>query len=418
MKKINLLITLCVLSLVSCNTTPSSEVIDNERTVKSIEVVKRSDQNVFAINEILDLTGLKVKVTYNDQSSVIVGHGALNYPNIVTSTTQDSIELEYEGVTTTLDGLEFRTPNRYYLEAEAYEAYWSKPNNHNRETHFVVSESSQAHGGKYVSGLKNECFGLTYMFYAEDIADATFVLSSDTRTTLWTQGSQVTEPQTRPLSEIYEFHVNGEKVELTGELVHGEWGVFRKVDLGKAKLREGLNTVSLTHIIRNGENGNIDFIRFDTATKITLCDYSTNLIEAEDMQLSSPGDYKNEGNNASLTGTNKNHDNIGNRAAGQTGWMMTTVHSDSYQKVALFINFGLCSSFNMSEWTITVNDKKVEYVDTVIPHHFWSGIEWRDWNEFYICELDLVEGDNVIKIDKTISGTNGTNIDYIKILSV
>ena len=363
------------------------------------------------VNESIDLTGLKVKVNYNDGSNVLVGPASLDYPMSVSSSETTSIELSYQGCKTTLDNLSFKTPQKYYFEAEAYEAYWSMPNNKPSggfKIHTV--DEKVAHGGKYVGGLNNECFGISYMFYANQLTDAIFTLSSDTCTNIDGQ-----TPVTRSLDEMYEFHVNGEKVDLRGNMTNGPAGVFRKVRLASAKLRSGLNTVSLTHIVRNGSNGSIDYIGVTTPADVTLTDYSLQLIEAESMQLSG-NDLKNEGNNASKT-DRQDFDNVGNRAAGQAGWAMTTIHSPINQKAALFINFGLCAEFNMSNWIISVNDKKVENVDTKIPFHFWPGIDWRDWNEFYICELDLVNGENVIKIEKTLVGA-GTNMDYIKIMTV
>ena len=69
------------------------------------------------------------------------------------------------------------------------------------------------------------------------------------------------------------------------------------------------------------------------------------------MQVSGV-DYKTEGNGASKTGKNQNADNIGNRANGQTGWLMTTVNSEKTQTAALYINFGLCAKFNLTDWEI------------------------------------------------------------------
>ena len=59
----------------------------------------------------------------------------------------------------------------------------------------------------------------------------------------------------------------------------------------------------------------------------------------------------------------------------------------------------------------------VKYVDVFIPYHFWEGIAWKDWNEFYVCELQLQKGENLIKIEKVDASTDGTNIDYIVLLT-
>ena len=53
----------------------------------------------------------------------------------------------------------------------------------------------------------------------------------------------------------------------------------------------------------------------------------------------------------------------------------------------------------------------------LIPYHFWEGIAWKDWNEFYVCELPLQKGENLIKIEKVDASTDGTNIDYIVLLT-
>ena len=415
MKKIGLISLLFIASLVSCGTTSTSNT-NVERTISSIEIVERPTQTIFAVGETLDLSGLKVKINYSDSTYNYVGSASLTYPEMVNSTSQNAITLKYEGYETSLDGLEFRESKKTYFEAESNHAYWSKPNNHNRDTFFIKKENSNAHGGAYIDGLTKECFSLSYMFYADELVNATFKLGTDARTTTYSQNLTPTTPDTRPLAEIYEFHVNGLKVDLNGDLANGEWGNFKEIMLGRAKLRKGLNTISLTHILRNGENGNIDFISVDTITKVETTNYNRQLIEAEDMQVSG-GDHKNEGNNASKTGKNQNFDNVGNRANGQTGWLMTTVNSEKTQKAALYINFGLCAKFNLSDWEISVNNEVIKYVDVLIPYHFWEGIAWKDWNEFYVCELPLQKGENLIKIEKVDASTDGTNIDYIVLLT-
>ena len=96
---------------------------------------------------------------------------------------------------------------------------------------------------------------------------------------------------------------------------------------------------------------------------------------------------------------------------------MTTINSAIDKTAALYINFGLCSKFNLSEWDIYLNNERINYVDVLIPHHFWEGIAWKDWNEFYVCDLKLKAGENLLKIEKADASTDGTNIDYIAIVT-
>ena len=67
----------------------------------------------------------------------------------------------------------------------------------------------------------------------------------------------------------------------------------------------------------------------------------------------SGSDIGTEGNNAS------GGQAVKNRGVGQAGWAQTVYSVDSAKTVSLVINFGLNQHFNMSEWNIWVNNKKV-----------------------------------------------------------
>lgn len=395
---------------------PAPETLE----ITGIRITSNPNRMIYQPGEKINLQGLLVAVDYVNGESDIIGPASINHSNTALVAGQTTYEISFREVHKTyIEGLTVKKSALVKFEVESEYAYISKPNNHDASNQFKIASEpgNDASGGKYLGNLGRESFGVTFTFIASDVDECKIHLSSDFQTRYVDTDNSWQEPLELPMSQVYELHVNGKKVNLGSlKLYDREWLSFDSVELGSAQLNAGYNSVSLFHLMRNGENGNLDYIGIETGADITLVKPTKTLIEAEDMTTSGT-DIGFEGNNASNSTGNTAGDCVKNRASGQSGWSETLYNSSKEQTVSLLINFGLNLEFNMKEWDIIVNETKIQNVDTTIPYHFWSGIAWKDWNEIYICDIPLKEGQNKIRISKPNKDTNGTNMDYIVLLA-
>ena len=302
----------------------------------------------------------------------------------------------------TIDGQEFKfsvdlpdTRTQYVFEAEEAILY-SK----NGKT--AAKSASTASGGRYIDNMGNDGNGssLTWKINAEsacvvNISAALIRHASDTR----------------KVDDFFKITVNGTQLK-TGVTINSTgasstaWTTFYEFDILKnVNLVAGENVIVFEKV---GSVLNLDYIKIYSAKELAQTEKELK-IEAENCTLS-----------GATTSSESNSNNpSGGKYVGGLGTKNRTITFTVTATKACTAKFILCygnrksiSDAFTTRFSFTLNGNSLSS-DTVSNK---STPDWFGWEEYVICEVDLVAGDNTIVI--TTLGTSGTsNIDYFKLIS-
>ncbi|HBK02106.1 MAG TPA: hypothetical protein DDY77_03650, partial [Clostridiales bacterium] len=319
-------------------------------------------------------------------------------------------EKEYK-FKTTIAKLPDTTPKTTYL----FEAEDSEITSVNGNVTVGIADS--ASGGKYIDKMSAEANGasLTFRITAEKDCSVDFTVRSIKH-----------YQDERPFDGQYSIIINGTTYK-TGFVVEPNtnpddkatiWTTFYDFKvLEGVPLKKGENTIVLA---RAGLALNLDAIKIDSSAKLSWSEKSSTgsslTIEAEDCTL---------GGTAKIATSDSSYD-VNNPSGGKfVGGLSAKVGSVTFTvtaKNACKATFILCYGNKTSDgdrkfdtkYSLTVNG--TAYTSNILFNlNTDSKTHYFGWEEYVVCTVDLVEGDNTFVL--TSKGVTASNIDYFKLES-
>ncbi len=226
------------------------------------------------------------------------------------------------------------------------------------------------------------------------------------------------------ISDILKISVNGIEITTDADLpnVGQDFFTYSDVYLANVDLKEGTNEI-MFEVLTNDQsiNTNMRAIKFEN-TDATLSWATTSaglnrlIVEAEETDLTqifSSTDNRyypaiSGGNGASNDSYLGGMNDAGIYDPGNA-IISFKVNSDANTKAKLYFRIGVSGSARASSYEVKVNDK------IYTSKQSWSADGWYDWKDQYYGRIDLVEGENIIKV-RILAG-EPINLDYFIIES-
>ena len=207
-----------------------------------------------------------------------------------------------------------------------------------------------------------------------------------------------------------------------------EWKTYDEVFLGKVQLQAGVNVVTLTVITDEEKGSNIDYLRLEGETELSLVDLNTTLVEdtqrfeAEFAEITASDDGRTPGLDSKVCTAQDGSKSmmIGMNNLVGAGAEFTVKNDGGKKTVALYAAVTKRTTENVpfaDVFNVFVNGEKLEAVAGNIPVS--ASDDWRNSEEVRLCELELEAGAEYTILFKVINDDEkGCNFDYIRLETV
>ena len=277
------------------------------------------------------------------------------------------------------------------------------------------AETNQtAHGGNSV-GYMSANASITFEVQAEAAGKATLVLLASNVGTWSFQGT--TYDSNTPIDGAMTVKVNGVNVSVAGKGINmSEEGAWVQINLGEIDLIAGKNEIVLA---ASAQTVNVDAIVL--LTNVAVSQYVEVEVLPEGMIYVEAEDGVVTGGSVESKTSAHGKKSVGNFSAGAT--LTITFNASAAGKVVLSMVGATCN-MDMSDWqnmkmldhdlaaslTMTINGNAIDLTGKTLPG--CSGMNFENWQEVEIGEIDVQAGLNTIVITAT---AQGPNFDFFKI---
>lgn len=221
------------------------------------------------------------------------------------------------------------------------------------------------------------------------------------------------------LRDIFSITINDAEIDTDAQLSNNGNNLydFEKVLIGKINLKEGLNIIKIKTLLDDPNvNTTLRAISFKNTDAIIT--YSSEVVkmnrfiyEAEETQLNTVENfpYAASGQGAS---NDQYLGGINDAGVFYSGMASIELHINSNidAQAKFYVNAGISSSCSANVLKLNVNGTEIESLQN------WSGDGWYDWTMLFHSNINLKQGENIIKL--TIFNGASMNIDFFVIESL